>query len=197
MTQQTDRNLMDAYLAGDDEAFELLVRRYGAAVLGYLIKMTHNQDHAEDLFQETFQKVHQHAAAFKGEDLRPWIFKIATNAALNRYRKEKKYAAVSLSSPIECSDGVHCGTLESTLPATTPGPADELALDENRRTVRRALDQLPAQQRAALILNYYHRMTYQQIAESLGCSVGAVRTHLFRALKKMAAMLPDPAGGIE
>ena len=197
MMQQTDRNLMDAYCGGEKEAFETLVRRHGLVVLGYLVKMTHNQDHAEDLFQETFQKVHQHAAAFKGEDLRPWIFKIATNAALNRYRKEKKYAAVSLSSPVGCSDGVHCSSLENTLSANTPGPDDEVELQEKRRTVRRALDQLPAQQRAALILNYYHQLSYQQIAESLGCSVGAVRTHLFRALKKMAAMLPDPAGGIE
>ncbi|MHC4238082.1 MAG: RNA polymerase sigma factor [Planctomycetota bacterium] len=68
---------------------------------------------------------------------------------------------------------------------------------EKRKQVRAALETLPTQQRAALILNYYHQMTYKQIAESLDCSVGSVRTHLFRALKKMAAVLPNPAGGVE
>jgi len=197
MTEKTDRNLIDAYLSGEKEAFETLVRRHGAAVLGYLTKMTHNQDHAEDLFQETFQKVHQNAASFTGNNLRPWLLKIATNAAIGRWRKEKKHAATSLAAPVGCSDGLHCHTLESTLKANTLQPVEEVELEEKRQQVRAALNTLPAQQRAALILNYYHHMTYQQIAKSLGCSVGSVRTHLFRALKKMAAVLPNPAGGVE
>jgi len=197
MTQQTDRNLMDAYLAGEAQAFETLVRRHGAAVLGYLVKMTQNKDHAEDLFQETFQKVHENAGKFAGENLRPWVLTIAVNAALGRWRKEKKHAAVSLATPVACSDGHNCATLEKTIAATEPGPELQAELNEKRRQVRDALQTLPTQQRAALILNYYHQLSYQQIAESLGCSVGSVRTHLFRALKKMAAILPDPAGGVE
>jgi len=194
MTEKSDRNLMDAYLDGEKGAFETLVRRHGAAVLGYLVKMTHNQDHAEDLFQETFQKVHEHAGSFKGDNLRPWLFKIATNAAIGQWRKEKKHAAVSLSA---CSDGHNCPVLEQTLPSNEPEPAEQLQRDEKRRAVRAALEQLPQQQRSALILSYYHKLTYQQIAESLDCSVGTVKTHIFRALKKMAALLPNPAGGAE
>jgi RNA polymerase sigma-70 factor (ECF subfamily) len=197
MTQQNDRNLMDAYLTGEDGAFEALVRRHGAAVLGYLVKMTRNKDQADDLFQETFQKVHENAARFKGDNLRPWVFKIATNAAFDCWRKEKKHAAVSLNSLAGCSDGEHCPTLENTLPSTMPEPDQQAELHEKRQRVRTALATLPKQQRAALILNYYHQLTYKQIAESLGCSVGSVRTHLFRALKKMATLLPNPAGGVE
>jgi RNA polymerase sigma-70 factor (ECF subfamily) len=197
MTEKTDRNLMDAWLAGDNGAFETLVRRHGAAVLGYLVKMTHNQDHAEDLFQETFQKVHQHAATFKGSDLRPWLLKIAARTAIGQWRKEKKHAAVSLNTPADCPDGLHCFSLENTLAADTPQPVEQLKKDEQCQQVRVALDQLPARQRAALVLSYYHKLTYQQIAESLGCSVGTVKTHIFRALKKMAALLPNPAGGVE
>ena len=197
MTQRTDRNLMDAHLSGENGAFEALVRRHGAAVLGYLTKMTHNQDHAEDLFQETFQKVHQHAASFRGESIKPWLFKIATNTAIGSWRKEQKFDAVSLSTPASCSDGHNCPTLESTLPSATPQPEEELHQDEQRRIVHDALNKLSKNQRAALILSYYHKLTYQQIAESLDCSIGTVKTHIFRALKKMAALLPNPAGGIE
>ena len=194
MTEKTDRNLMDAWLAGETNAYEALVRRHGGPVLGFLTKMTHNQDHAEDLFQETFQKVHQHAGSFKGDDLRPWIFKIATNAAIGQWRKEKKHAAISLNA---CPDGHNCPTLEQTLAADTPQPIEQLKKDEQCQQVRVALDQLPAQQRAALVLSYYHKLTYQQIAESLDCSIGTVKTHIFRALKRMAALLPNPAGGVE
>jgi RNA polymerase sigma-70 factor (ECF subfamily) len=194
MTAKTDRNLMDAYLAGENGAFETLVRRHGAAVLGYLVKMTHNQDHAEDLFQETFQKVHEHAGTFKGDDLKPWLLTIATNTAIGQWRKEKKHAAISLNA---CPNGHDCPTLEQTLPSHEPEPSERLERDEQRHQVRAALEQLPAQQRAALILSYYHKLTYQQIAESLDCSIGTVKTHIFRALKKMAAVLPNPAGGVE
>ena len=159
--------------------------------------MTQNKDQAEDLFQETFQKVHENAAKFTGDNLRPWVFKIATNAAVNRWRKEKKHAAVSLSSQRRCGDGAHCPTLASTIPADTPTPNEQAELCEKRQQVRDALQTLPTQQRAALILNYYHQLSYKQIAESLDCSVGTVKTHMFRALKKMAAVLPNLAGGVE
>ncbi len=197
MTQQSDRNLMDAYRRGEDGAFETLIRRHGAAVLGYLVKMTRNKDQAEDLFQETFQKVHENAGKFTGDNLRPWVLKIATNAAICRWRKEKKYAAVSLNASVACRDGEHCPTLESTLESAVPTPNEQAELKEKRQQVRNALKQLPTQQRAALILSYYHKLTYPQIAESLDCSVGTVKTHVFRALKKMAGLLPNPAGGVE
>ena len=194
MTEKTDRNLMDTWLAGESGAFETLIRRHGAAVLGYLVKMTHNQDHAEDLFQETFQKVHQYAGSFKGNDLRPWLLTIAARTAVGQWRKEKKHAALSLSA---CGDGHNCPTLEQTLASHEPGPPEHLQQNEHRRQVRATLNRLPARQRAALVLSYYHKLTYQQIAESLDCSVGTVKTHIFRALKKMAVLLPDPAGGVE
>jgi len=196
MTQENDRNLMDAYRRGETGAFETLVRRHGGAVLGYLVKMTRNKNQADDLFQETFKKVHENASRFKGDNLRPWMFKIATNAAVNRWRKEKKHPTVSLSQST-CEDGEHCPTLAATIPADTPTPNEDLQLQEKRQQVRTALAALPTQQRAALILNYYHQLTYKQIAESLDCSVGTVKTHIFRALKKMATVLPNPAGGVE
>ena len=67
MTQPSDRNLMDAHIRGDTDAFAVLVRRHGPIVLGYLTKMTHNTDHAEDLFQETFRSVHQNAGQFQAK----------------------------------------------------------------------------------------------------------------------------------
>ena len=196
MTQQSDRNLMDAHMDGDTQAFSALVRRHGPIVLGYLTKMTRNSDHAEDLFQETFRRVHEKAGQFQGQNLKPWLLTIATHAAINRYRKEKNAPAISLNQPV-CTDGEHCPELQSTLAVETTEPSQQVELDEQRRMVRNSLMQLPEKQRAALVLSYYHKLTHSQIAEAMGCSIGAVKTHLFRALKKLRTLLPEPAGGIQ
>ncbi|MHC5083963.1 MAG: RNA polymerase sigma factor [Planctomycetota bacterium] len=160
MTQLTDRNLVDAHLSGDPQAFESLVSRHGPSVLGYLTKMTHNRDRAEDIFQDTFRRVHEKADQFRGES---------------------------------CEDGHNCPTLENTLAADTDSPDDQLAQQDQRKQVRESLLKLPEKQRSALILSYYHKMTYKEIAEAMDCSVSSVKTHLFRALKKLATILPNPA----
>lgn len=187
---------MDAHLDGDPAAFETLLRRHGPVVLGYLTKMTHNADNAEDLFQETFRRVHEHASQFKGDSFRPWVFTIATRTAINQYRKQKNTPALSLNQPL-CTNGEHCTTLEATLPAETADPGQMAELEEKRRQVRNSLMKLPEKQRAALVLSYYHKFSHKQIAETLDCSVGAVKTHLFRALKKLRTLLPEPAGGLK
>lgn len=194
----SDRNLVDSHLRGEGGAFETLVRRYGPSVLGYLTKMTHNRDQAEDLFQETFVRVHERAGQFRGENLKGWLFTIATRLAAGQWRRQKRTAAVSLNQPAgACADGVHCGTLEGIIPDTAAGPDREAELEERRRLVRSALGRLPEKQRAAIILSYYHHMTYAEIAETMGCSLGAVKTHIFRAMKRLSTLLEEPAGGIE
>lgn len=193
----SDRNLVDAHLNGQAGAFETLVGRHGPALLGYLTKMTHNTDQAEDLFQETFVRAHERAGQFRGDNLKGWLFTIASRLAIGHWRQQKRQPAISLSQPALCPDGVHCGTLEQTIADTSPLPQEEAQLEEKRRKVRAALDRLPEKQRSALILSYYHQLTYVQIAETMGCSVGTVKTHMFRALKKLSTLLAEPAGGLE
>jgi RNA polymerase sigma-70 factor (ECF subfamily) len=193
----SDRNLVEAHLQGEGGAFETLVRRYGPSVLGYLTKMTNNRDQAEDLFQETFVRVHQRAGQFRGENLNGWLFTIATRLTAGHFKKHKRSAAVSLNQPAGvCTDGVHCATLEGIIPDTSPGPDQEAEIEEKRQLVRAALGRLPEKQRAAVILSYYHQMTYAQIAETMGCSLGAVKTHMFRAMKRLSSLLDEQAGGI-
>lgn len=195
--ENSDRNLVDAHLGGQNGAFETLMRRYGPQVLGYLTKMTHHSEHAEDLFQETFVRAHQRAGQFRGDNLKGWLFTIAARMAIGHFREKKRRAAISLSQPVLCSDGVHCGTLEQTIADGRPEPAEQAQLEEKRRQVRAALSRLPEKQRSALVLSYYHQLSYAQIAETMGCSVGAVKTHVFRALKRLSTLLAEPAGGLQ
>ncbi len=191
---ESDRKLADAHIQGEAGAFEALVRRYGPAVLGYLTKMTHNPHQAEDFFQETFRKVYQKLHTFTGDDLKPWIFAIAANTAFSGFRKEKHRPAVSIDQP--CPDGVNCPGLqmEDTKEAD---PALAAIREEQKQQVRKALRELPEKQRAAVILFYYHKFSYFQIADALQCSIGAVKTQLFRAMKQLADRLPDSCGGAD
>lgn len=186
----SDRNLIQAHLSGQPAAFETILRRYGPGVLGYLTKMTKHPQQAEDYFQETFRKVHLKANTFTGENLRPWIFTIATNTALSGMKKESKYKAVSIHNSASCEDGQHCPAMQIADPAEKTDPAKQVELEETKNQVRQVLLSLPEKQRTAVILSYYHKMSYKDIAESLNCSIGAVKTSIFRSLKKLAVKLP-------
>ena len=190
-----DRKLIEAHLNGDVQAFESIVRLHGPGVLGYLKKMTGSIDNSEDLFQETFQRVHKNAASFQGDHLKPWLFKIATNTAVNHYRKEGKRPTVSLSQAPVCSDGHNCLAGEALLEAKGPSPVQQAQLDETRQHVREAIVKLPEKQRATLIMNYYHKLSYKEIAEAMNCSVGTVKTNMFRALKRLSLLLANRCGG--
>ena len=191
---KTDRNLIDDHLNGDKSAFAAIVDRYGPAVFGYLIKMCRNQQQAEDFFQETFQRVHRKAHAFRGEMIKPWLFKIATNIALNGFKKAKRMPVISLDSTGNCANG-NCSPIECA-DAAAADPAETAQKSEHALLVRRAIQDLPAKQRTTLILAYYDKLSYSQIAEVLGCSLGTVKSQMFRALKTLRQTLPDVVGGL-
>jgi RNA polymerase sigma-70 factor, ECF subfamily len=193
--EHNDRILIEAHLSGSAEAFETIIRRHGPAVYGYLVKMVKDTHKADDLFQETFRKAYEKVGDFRGMDLRPWIYAIATHTALNSFRKEKQTHTVSLDGQSACSDGKHCLVADNVVSDSAMEPSEILETQEKRRQVRNALMKLPSQQRTTLILSYYQKLTYKQIAEALNCSVGTVKTNMFRALKRLAVLLPDSTGG--
>lgn len=191
---KTDKSLIDAHLKGDTTAFGELVRRYGDSVLGYLTRMTGRKEYAEDLFQETFKRVHEKADTFRGPRLKSWLFAIATNVAIDGIRRERRFQVVSLNRNPDCVDG-NCE--EPGVVAVADNsyePSEEVIMAEQKEQVRQALDMLPARQRATLVLAYYQQLSYPEVAQVLGCSVGTVKTQMFRALKSLAQRLPDVTG---
>ena len=194
LKEMTDKILIHAHCKGEKAAFEEIIRRYGDGVLGYLTKMSGNRSHADDLFQETFVRVHTKAHTFRGENLKPWIYTIATNTAINGFRKQSRQQALSLNRPIDCPDGEGCESAVAIEADESSEPSHQASIEERKGRVRHAIRQLPPRQRAAVILAYYQRLTYRQVAEVLGCSLGSVKTHMFRALKTLAKTLPDVSG---
>ncbi len=191
-----DKSLIEAHCRGEKTAFEEILRRYGDGLLGYLTRMSGSRDDAEDLFQETFQRVHAKAHTFRGGNLRSWIFRIATNVAISGFRKSRQLRAVSLDRQMECADGHGCDGASIVEADASSEPSRQVLLGERKEQVRRAIGQLPARQRAAVVLAYYQRMTYRQAAEAMGCSLGAVKTQMNRALKSLARTLPEVSGDV-
>jgi RNA polymerase sigma-70 factor (ECF subfamily) len=184
--ERTDELLMEAYRDGDETVFPDLVRRYQGLLFGYLMRMVHNREIAEDLFQETFLRVHEKAHTYRpGAKFKSWIFTIATRIAIDRLRCNQRRPELRMMES------------EERIEDTASNPAEETIRLELRRTVQDAIEVLPPKQRAVLILSYYQRHTYPEIAEIMSCSTGAIKTHMSRALKKLSAVLPKPEGGLQ
>jgi len=191
--EKSDEMLIDAHCHGDSAAFAELVSRYGNRLLGYLVRMSGSRDQAEDLFQETFRKVHQKARTFRGPRFKSWLFQIATRVAIDAMRKRKRLPAVSLNQQLDCdADSAQLGAV--ALADNSSDPADEAMKAEQTEQVKQAIEMLPAKQRATLVLAYYQQLSYSEVAAVMGCSVGTVKTQMFRALRTLAQRLPDMSG---
>jgi len=196
LTDSSDKGLIDAHRSGDTDAFGRILRLYGPDVLAYLSRFSGDRNLAEDFFQETFRRVHEKAHTFKGPKLKPWLFTIATRVALNGFRKAKRIPAhVSLNQKFGCDNEGGAELSDVLSKADSPDPAQAAITAEQTQQVRCAVASLPPGQRATLVLAYYQQLTYAQIAEVRNCSVGTVKTQMFRALKSLARKLPDVSGG--
>ena len=189
--ENTDKSLIDAHRKGDKTAFGELVRRYGDSVLGYLTRMSGSRERAEDLFQETFKRVHEKAHTLRGNHFKPWLFTIATNVAIDGMRRRKQLQVVSLNQKLDCADG-RCEEPGAVAVADNRcEPSQEAIRAEQKEQVRQAVESLPTNQRATLVLAYYQQLKYREVAEVMGCSTGTVKAQMYRALKTLAQRLPD------
>ncbi|MHC4546517.1 MAG: RNA polymerase sigma factor, partial [Planctomycetota bacterium] len=148
-------------------------------------------EQAEDLFQETFKRVHEKADTFRGSRIKSWLFAIATNVAIDGFRRSKRLQVTSLNQKLDCADdeGQELGAV--AIADNSYEPSQKAIMTERKEQVRQALELLPAKQRATLVLAYFQQLTYPEVAQVLGCSVGTVKTQMYRALKTLAQRLPD------
>lgn len=173
---------MMAHRSGEAEAFGELMRRYSAPLLGFLVRMTGDRQESEDHFQETFIRVHDKAESFDEAGVfKPWLYTIATRVAMDSHRKKRRRPTLDSTLNI---------TLTENPAQAAPTPGETIARAEIREEVQAAIDELPSQQRAVLVLSYYEGLPYRRIAEILECSEGTVKTHMSRAIRKLAVSLP-------
>lgn len=181
---RTDEELVEDYLDGDVGAFRLLIERHHDALLSFLFRLTGNRQVAEDVFQEAFLQVHQSIESFDlSRSFKPWLFTIAANKGRDALRKIQRRSAVSLSSRPKGPQG---DELVDLLEIEVPGPGSRLEAEETSRMVQRAVDEIPPRLREILLLAYFQKLSYNQIADQLGIPVGTVKSRLHAAVAAFA-----------
>ncbi len=192
--QSTDESLINAHCRGEPTAFAELVRRYGGSILRYLTRMSGNREQADDLFQETFKRVHEKAHTFRGSRFKPWLFTIATRVAIDGLRKRRRLRVLSMNEKSDCGEKSGSGLDVVAVADNSFNPSEKAEKAERAEQVRQTIKLLPAKQRATLVLAYYQQLTYREVAEVLGCSIGTVKVQMYRALRTLAKKLPDVSG---
>ncbi len=182
----TDEALFDQYRAGQTEAFRTLIERHHDDLLAFLYRLVGDRQAAEDVFQEAWVQVHLSAHTFDRErTFRPWLFTIAANKGRDYLRKKGRRQTVDLSAPVR-QDGSGTATFVDLLEVEIPAP-DAAGLNRERDAmVQRAMDSMSPQLREILLLAYFQRLSYAQIAEDLQIPLGTVKSRLHAAVASFA-----------
>ena len=185
----SDEDLLTRFCKGQKEAFGVLVRRYERELFGYLRRYLGDSTLAEDVFQNTFLQVYVKSGQYEpGRPVRPWLYTIATNQAIDALRRNSRHQAVSLDQYREESYEGEVHSLLETLEGRGPGPLDLAQGQERRERIRASVDRLPDFLRQVLILAYYQGLKYRDIADIVGIPVGTVKSRLHAALVKLQEM---------
>ncbi len=185
LANRSDESLMTAYLAGDRNAFVELVERYRTELHQFLTRFLNSSAAADDVFQDTFLQVHLAGHSFDTErSFKPWLFTIAANKARDWHRRQKRRKAVSLDAPI--SSAFEGARLVDLLQAESDEPGRAIEADELKLLVNGVMNALPAHYREILLLTYFQRMSYNQVAEVLSIPLGTVKSRLHAAVASFA-----------
>ena len=175
-----DQQFLERLKRGEAAAFDHLVKERSSEVYALLYRLTEDAEEARDLTQETFLRAFQSISKFRGDaDLKTWIYRIAINQARNRWRwwrRRRREVHVSLDAP----NGQSEQPLSARLPACGTDPEQTALAHERESALRDALNSLSRSYREAVILRDVEGFTYEEIAATLGISIGTVKSRLSR-----------------
>jgi RNA polymerase sigma-70 factor (ECF subfamily) len=186
-----DRELVIAVLAGQRRAFEELIRQYERLVHHLLLPFLKNSSDRKDVMQDVFVKVYENLHTFRFESkLSTWIGNIAYNTAVN-FRAKQKNAwhsnhGILDSRPHEMNQGEDS---VNVIPDDSPLQDEKLIKQEGSQLLAGAIEKLPDIQKSALILFHKEEMSLEEISEILELPVNTVKSHLFRARRKLKELL--------
>jgi RNA polymerase sigma-70 factor (ECF subfamily) len=184
--RMTDEELLVEYrLTGAAQLFETLVKRYERELYNYLRRFLNNQVLAEDAFQATFMQVHLKCHLFDiARKVRPWLYTVATNQAIDIQRRNRRHRLVSLDRPNRVQHD-ELGSLVDVLTSRESEPASGIEQGERKEWVRQAVAALPEQLRSAVRLVYFRGLKYREAADELEVPVGTVKSRLHSAVKRL------------
>jgi RNA polymerase sigma-70 factor (ECF subfamily) len=181
-----DAELVARVQRGDKKAFDLLVLKYQRKIMRLLSRMIRDQSEIEDVAQEAFIKAYRALPQFRGESaFYTWLYRIAINTARNWLASSSRRP--SAPNAVENEDGETFNETDNLSDISTPEAM--FASREIAETVNAAIEGLPEELRTAIVLREIEGMSYEDIAQSMGCPIGTVRSRIFRAREAVAARL--------
>ncbi|MDZ4711441.1 MAG: sigma-70 family RNA polymerase sigma factor [bacterium] len=173
-----DDELINAFTKGDQNAFNLIVRKYQKKVYWTVRKMVLDHDDADDITQEVFLKLYRSVSEFRGESkFFTYVYKIAINYSLNHLSKNKKILARKSDM-----DNSH-------IKSHYKSADEDMNATEKTRLLEEAIESLPEQQRAVFNMRYYDNLSYDEISNIMNKSVGGMKANYFHAIKKLEKYL--------
>ncbi|HUH40572.1 MAG TPA: RNA polymerase sigma factor RpoE [Castellaniella sp.] len=184
--REVDLELVQRVQRGDRRAFDLLIIKYQRKIMRLLARMIHDPADVEDVAQEAFIKAYRALPQFRGDSaFYTWLYRIAINSARNwQAARHRRPNTVSI---LENEDGETFDPVEGLSDHATPESV--LASRQIGETVNAAIEALPEDLRAAIILREIEGMSYEDIATTMQCPIGTVRSRIFRAREAIAARL--------
>ncbi len=182
-----DAEVMLRVKTGDDGAFQYLIEKYRRPMISFMYRMVHNPAIAEELAQEVFLRVYRSRESYAASaKFTTWLYRIATNLAVNHARDNKHERPENKVSLDEADDETG---LSIDVADTTLNVEQQILRRERLRAIRRHVEALPERQRMAVIMHKYQNMDYRQIAGVLRLSESATKSLLFRAYETLREKL--------
>jgi RNA polymerase sigma-70 factor (ECF subfamily) len=182
---QLDRDLVERVQRGDSSAFDVLVRKYQHRVIGLIGRYVHDWSECQDVAQEVFMRAYRALGGFRGDaQFSTWLHRIAVNTAKNHL------VAQNRRPPTDDIDVMDAEQYDMSLRLRdTDTPEHELLRQEIESTVMAAVGRLPTELREAITLREVEGLSYEEIAERMGCPIGTVRSRIFRAREAIDTQL--------
>lgn len=185
-----DKELIANAIAGNQEAFKRLMKKYHNAIAHLIMRMVGNQGDVEDLTQEAFIKAFNSLPSFNDEfAFSTWLYKIATNNCID-YLRKRKLKTFSIDRPIYSEDSQQ----QYEIPDDTNIPDGEILRDQQTSAIQRAIDALPEKYRLVIIMRHQEERSYEEIALELDLPLGTVKAHIFRAREMLYKQLRGKVG---
>jgi RNA polymerase sigma-70 factor (ECF subfamily) len=181
----SDEELVAKSIGGDADSFNQLILRWERPIYALAYRVIGREEDARDVCQETFLRAFRALGGFRGQaKFSSWLYRIALNLCRDWVRRERRAPTVQAPDDMDILDL-----------ASTRGPSESIedlvARKDLARTVERAMAHLPDEQRTAIILKEYHGLTFQEIADLLGCPLSTVKTRLYQGLSVLRRELAN------
>ncbi len=173
----TDEELVKRVQAGDKTAFDALVRKYQHKIVNLVSRYVYDPSAAQDVSQEAFIKAYRGLSSFRGDSaFYTWLYRIAINTAKNHLVSQSRRTP---DYEVDAQDAEQMGGESALKEYATP--EGELLSEEIQAAVQRTIESLPEDLKTAITLRELEGMSYEEIAQTMGCPIGTVRSRIFRA----------------